>query len=118
MIVEDDASLRALYEKTLKLKGYAISGMARDGIEAVEIYKSLPKKPDIVLMDYRMPQKNGLQATKEILEVNPNAIIVFASADNDAKSEALSLGVKGFLNKPFTIRDLYDTLEMLVEEYF
>jgi len=66
-IVEDDSSLRMLYEKALSLKGYNVLDSARDGQEAVQMYNAFKDKPDIIIMDHRMPIKNGIKATKEIL---------------------------------------------------
>ena len=67
-IVEDDHSLRLLYEKALKLNGYNVVGSAKDGEEAINMYNRFSTKPDIILMDHRMPIKNGIEATKEIFQ--------------------------------------------------
>ena len=110
-IVEDDESLRNLYVKALKLKGYDIIGAATDGNEAVIKYKNFSNKPDIIIMDHRMPIKNGLEATKEILELDGSTKIIFASADKTIKDEAFSLGVCSFKEKPFTLERLCDNIE-------
>ena len=81
--MEDDHSLRLLYEKALSLNGYNVIGAAKDGEEAIEMYNSFKIKPEVIIMDHRMPIKDGIEATKEILEnSHPNKpIIIFASAD-------------------------------------
>ena len=113
LIVEDDHSLRLLYEKALSLKGYNVIGSAKDGEEAVKLYKDFKNKPDIILMDHRMPIKNGIEATKEILanssEVKPK--IIFASADKTIKEVALSLGAISFKDKPFTLEKLFNNIK-------
>ena len=78
--MEDDHSLRLLYEKALSLNGYNVIGAAKDGEEAIEMYKSFKQKPEVIIMDHRMPIKDGIEATKEILEnSHPNKpIIIFA----------------------------------------
>lgn len=111
--MEDDHSLRLLYEKALHLSGYNVIGSAKDGEEAVKMFKDFSKKPDIIIMDHRMPIKNGIQATKEILESsNKNKpIIIFASADKTIKETALSIGVRNFKDKPFTLERLFKNIE-------
>jgi len=112
-IVEDDHSLRLLYEKALKLNGYNIVGSAKDGEEAVNMYNHFLTKPDIILMDHRMPIKNGIEATKEILQnssdIKPK--IIFVSADRSIKETALSIGVISFKNKPFSLERLFNNIE-------
>jgi len=115
-IVEDDSSLRMLYEKALTLNGYNILGSARDGQEAVKMYYAFKDKPDIIIMDHRMPIKNGIEATKEILK-NPSKFrpkVIFASADNSIRELALEIGVKSFKNKPFTLQRLFDNIEKVI----
>jgi two-component system chemotaxis response regulator CheY len=87
-IVEDDKSIQILYKKFLDLYGFLIIGTANNGEEAVEMYRNFPNKPDIILMDHRMPVKDGLEATKEIMDLNGNTTIIFASADKSIKQEA------------------------------
>ncbi|MHA2233612.1 MAG: response regulator [Candidatus Hodarchaeales archaeon] len=62
--------------------------------------------PDIILMDYRMPKKDGLLVSKEILAIDPKSTIIFISADTSVKSQALSMGAVAFLEKPFSFREL------------
>jgi two-component system chemotaxis response regulator CheY len=84
---------------------------AFNGEEAVELYKKLNKRPDICLMDYRMPVKNGIEAAKEILEINKEAKIIFLTADKNVREEVLLLGIKKFLIKPFSLEILINTIE-------
>ncbi len=62
-------------------------------------------------MDYRMPVKDGIVATKGILEVNPEAKILFVSADESVKEEALAAGACGFKLKTFKIDELIEDIE-------
>ena len=116
LIVEDDHSLRLLYEKALSLYGYNVIGSAKDGEEAVSLYKDFKNKPDIILMDHRMPIKNGIEATKEILanssEIKPK--IIFASADKSIKEIALSIGAISFKDKPFTLESLFNNIKKAI----
>ncbi len=95
--------------------GYEIIAKARNGKRAVELYKNLPKTPDLVLMDHRMPIKTGLEATKEILEFDPKARVIIATADKEVQEEAEALNIHSFKVKPFSndrlIRNVKKALE-------
>lgn len=109
-IVDDEQFIIELYRDVLTLKSHTIAGIAYDGEEAIRKYKSFNEKPDIILMDHRMPVKNGVEATREILRLDPRAIIIFGSADVFAESEALAAGARAFLPKPFRIDELLEVV--------
>jgi len=67
LLVDDETFLHEIYSDFLQLHGHKVVGIAYNGEEAVALYRSLPKKPEIVIMDQRMPIKSGVDATKEIL---------------------------------------------------
>ncbi len=69
-LVEDELSVLKLYKLVLEVHGFNVIGMAKNGAEAVEMYKTFNKKPDIIIMDHRMPIKNGIEASREILQIN------------------------------------------------
>ncbi|MBD3197600.1 MAG: response regulator [Candidatus Lokiarchaeota archaeon] len=102
LIVEDELSLQELYELILSINGFKIVGKASNGYEAVEVYKSLSIKPDVVIMDHRMPIKTGLEATKEIMQIDPQARIIIATADEEIEKMARSMGIISFKSKPFS----------------
>jgi len=110
-IVEDDKTLRNVYQRAFNVNGYHVIATAKNGEEAVSMYKSFLDKPDIILMDHRMPIKNGLEASREILEMNGPSKIIFASADLSVRKEALSMGIKSFKDKPFTLERLFNNIE-------
>ena len=66
-IVDDDDSILKLYERFLEFKGFDVIDHAKNGIEAVNKYLMFKNKPDLIIMDYHMPFKNGIEATKEII---------------------------------------------------
>ncbi len=110
LIVEDDLAISRLYEQILETVGFQTIH-AYNGKEAVDLFISLLNKPDIILMDHRMPIKNGIDASKEILEMDNRTKIIFLSADASVKNEALSFGVIQFIKKPFSIKDLIQNIE-------
>ncbi len=115
-IVDDDQSLQRLYGLILKEAGFEIIGTAINGKIAVEKYKEFTEKPDVILMDHRMPIMNGLNAMIEILELEKETNIVFASADINIKEKALSLGACAFLDKPFKMQNLITTIKNIFEK--
>lgn len=101
MIVDDAAFMRMMIKDTLKKNGYDNLVEASDGEIAVSQYKA--EAPDLVIMDITMPNKDGLQALKEIKEFDSAAKIVMCSAMGQESMvvEAIKLGAKDFIVKPF-----------------
>jgi len=113
-LVDDDIPLRIVFEELLTINGFDVVAKASNGREAVEAFKKLEKKPDIILMDHRMPIMDGIAATKEILKINRSSKIIFASADQTVKDLALSIGASSFKIKPFTIKFLIENIKKIV----
>ncbi|MHA2180852.1 MAG: response regulator [Promethearchaeota archaeon] len=114
-IVDDDQSLQRLYILILEEAGFEIIDTAYNGKIAVEKFISLKEKPDIILMDHRMPIKNGLDAMTEILEIDIHGKVIFASADISIKQKALSSGACEFLDKPFNMNKLLQVIQKVVK---
>ena len=76
LIVDDAAFMRMMLKDILTKGGFEIAGEAADGVEAVAKYGEL--KPDLVTLDITMPNKDGIQALKEIKAADPNATCVCA----------------------------------------
>ena len=87
---------------------------ANNGEKAVNMFKSFSEKPNIILMDHRMPIKNGIDAAKEILTIDNNAKIVFVSADISVKNKALSIGAIKFIKKPFSQEYLIKSIKTIL----
>ena len=97
--------------------GFEIAGIASNGLEAITMFKSFSNKPKVILMDQRMPEMSGIEATKKILQVDNRVKIIFLSADNSVKEEAISLGAFLFIDKIFTINELIDAINRAIESY-
>lgn len=113
LIVEDDFAIALLYEKILETMGVQTISV-NNGKEAVDLYISLSDKPDIILMDHRMPIKNGIEALKEILEIDNQSKIIFLSADSSLENDVLSIGAKKFIKKPFSIKELIKSIKKIL----
>ncbi len=113
-LVDDEKFIVDLYRDILEANGHTVIGVASDGEEAVRKYKDMKEKPVIIIMDQRMPVKDGVSATQEILKINPAATIFFGSADLHIEKEARAAGAKGFLLKPFRIEELLSAIKETV----
>jgi two-component system chemotaxis response regulator CheY len=113
-IVDDEVFIQDLYQAMLPAAGHEIIDSAFNGQEAVEKFRALPQKPDLTIMDHRMPIKNGLDATKEILAVDPTAKILVISADATVQPKYEGSGAKGFLEKPFTMDLLFSAITVTI----
>lgn len=106
LIVDDAIFMRRMLKDIFTDSEYEVVGEAKDGVEAVEKYKEL--KPDLVTMDIVMPFKSGIEATKEILAIDPSATIVMFSAlsQRSLVMEAIDAGATDFVEKPFEAEDV------------
>lgn len=94
-------------------EGWEVCGEAIDGRDAVEKAKQL--KPDVVVLDVGMPNLNGLDATRQLVQYDPNfKVIVLTITDSDQViREALDAGARGFVLKSDAARDLVSAVEAL-----
>ncbi len=101
LIVDDAAFMRMMIKDILTKNGFEVVGEAENGVQAVEKYDEL--SPDIVTMDITMPEKDGIEALKEIKGKDPNANILMCSAMGQQSMviEAIQAGAKDFIVKPF-----------------
>ncbi|HTF10556.1 MAG TPA: response regulator transcription factor [Asanoa sp.] len=102
LIVDDQELIRTGFRLILNARGVEVVGEATDGAEAVTAARRL--RPDVVLMDIRMPAMNGLEATRLILEADPRCrVLMLTTFDLDRYVyAALALGASGFLLKDVT----------------
>jgi two-component system, chemotaxis family, chemotaxis protein CheY len=101
LIVDDEAFFRGLLSDMLKQNGYSVIAEAANGEEAVAKFREL--SPALVMMDIYMPGKGGIEATREIISIDPSAKILICSGtgfDEDLDA-ALKAGAKGAVYKPF-----------------
>lgn len=100
LIADDTAFFRTVMREILEKGGFEVAGEAVNGAEAVDKARSL--LPDIVILDVVMPEKNGLDAAREILRLKlPVKIVMCTSLKDDPTIEqAMDLGACGHITKP------------------
>ena len=101
LVVDDTLFMRTLLKNILFSGNHDIVGEGEDGEDAVQKYTSL--KPDLVTMDIVMPKKNGIEALKEIVAINPGAKVIMCTAVGQEQMVKLAIktGAKGYIVKPF-----------------
>ncbi|MCF6411668.1 response regulator [Pseudalkalibacillus salsuginis] len=115
LVVDDTSFMRKMATDCLKQYGHIVAGEAVNGKEAVQKYKAI--QPQVVMMDLTMPEMNGIEAIKEILKFDAEAIILVCSASNqkDMIKEALDAGAIGYLMKPFKPDYMSEIIKKYVE---
>ncbi len=109
-IVDDEEELCSLLAMLVKSLGYHAACVAFDGDEIVQLVLDDSIHPDLILMDYRMPTMNGMQAAERILRAKPEMKIIIATADDSVRQDATSAGLF-FIQKPFSTSALAKTIE-------
>lgn len=99
LLCDDSAFVLNLFETRLKAQGFEIVGKARDGEEGVQAYKA--QRPDLMLLDITMPNKDGRTALKEIMSFDPRAKVLMISAilSDEIKADCLRMGAMGYVSK-------------------
>lgn len=113
LIVDDTVFMRMSLKMMLENNGFEVVGEAENGKVGVRKYKEL--KPDIVTMDITMPEMTGIEALKEIRNLDPKAKVIMVSAlgQEPMVKEAVLNGAKTFIVKPFKEEHLIQTLSKI-----
>jgi len=116
LIAEDEALIRLDLAEMLREEGYQVVGEAGDGQEAVELAESL--RPDLVIMDVKMPRRDGIDAAAEIAakRIAP-VVLLTAFSQRDLVEKARDAGAMAYLVKPFSISDLVPAIEVALSRF-
>lgn len=116
LIAEDEALIRLDLAEMLGEEGFEVVGEAADGEEAVTLATSL--RPDLVIMDVKMPKKDGIDAAAEIVseQIAP-VVMLTAFSQRDLIERARDAGAMAYLVKPFNQADLLPAIELAVARY-
>lgn len=115
MIVDDQAGVRRLLYEAFVEEGYRVE-MAASGPEAIQ--KVLYKKPDVILLDNKMPVMSGLETAQEIRKLNYDVPIVLMTAygELDIAARAKKLGITHYIDKPFDLNEVRQLVKALLIE--
>lgn len=107
LLVDDDDAVIEGCREMLEKMGYIVS-IAKNGREAIEIYKKSPEKIDLLILDIIMPAMDGGKTYNRLKEINPDIKVLLTSGHsiNGQATEILERGCDGFIQKPFNIKDL------------
>ncbi len=117
LLVEDEEYLLDLVHLMLESKGYKVH-CAKDGVEALELYKLHKREIDLVFSDMGLPGLTGIDEFGKLKEINPNVKVIFASGSFEPgiKLELLKAGVKGFIQKPYMTDEILQILRKVLNE--
>ncbi|MBI5937840.1 MAG: response regulator [Betaproteobacteria bacterium] len=116
VIVDDDAMMRSLLRVILRTEGWAVTGEAANGEQAIEQCKS--QRPDVVCLDVMMPGMSGLAVLAVLRREVPASRVVMITSDASMNTvrEALGNGASGFIVKPFNAKRVTDALEQAMKQ--
>ena len=116
LIAEDEALIRLDLAEMLSEEGFEVVGQAVDGEQAVAMATEL--RPDLVILDVKMPRKDGIDAAGEIVadQIAP-VVILTAFSQRDLIERARDAGAMAYLVKPFSKADLLPAIELAVARY-
>jgi AmiR/NasT family two-component response regulator len=110
LLAEDETIIRLDLKETLERAGFEVCAEARDGQEAVDLASA--EKPDLALLDVKMPRLDGIEAARRILAERPIPIVMLtAYGQEDLVARAVEAGVFGYLVKPFRESDLMPAIQ-------
>lgn len=114
LIVDDAAFMRMMIKDILTKNNYEVAGEAANGQEAVEKYKEL--RPDLVTMDITMPEMDGIEALRNIKQIDADAKVIMCSAMGQQAMviDAIQSGAKDFIVKPFQADRVIEAIQKVL----
>ncbi|MEU3472485.1 response regulator [Rhodococcus sp. 05-340-1] len=116
VVAEDESLIRLDLVEMLREEGYDVVGEAADGQQAVELAVEL--RPDLVIMDVKMPRRDGIDAASEIAEKRIAPVVILtAFSQRELVEKARDAGAMAYLVKPFTKADLMPAVELAASRF-
>ncbi|MCK5126887.1 MAG: response regulator [candidate division Zixibacteria bacterium] len=112
LVVDDELIIRDLLFRSLSQNDYRVI-LARDGFEAIDIYKAQTEKIDVVILDLQMPKMNGIEVLKKLRTINPNVSVILSSGYVELLNRELAGEFEDIeiLVKPYLITELYKAVQ-------
>lgn len=116
LIADDESIIRMGLRVMLRDLGYEVAGLARDGVEALDMARE--QRPDLAILDIKMPRMDGLEAAEAITRQRPIPIIILtAFSDREYVERAKSTAVHAYLIKPLREEKLMPTIELALARF-
>ena len=114
LVAEDETLIRLDLVEMLTEAGYEVVAQATNGIEAIKFAEEL--KPDLSILDVKMPELDGISAAEKIINISP-VLMLTAFSQKELVERARDAGVMAYVVKPFTISDLVPAIEIASSRY-
>ena len=114
VVAEDEALIRMDLVEMLTESGYEVVGQASNGQEAIALVQEL--KPDLAILDVKMPVLDGISAAEEIIHIAP-VLMLTAFSQKELIERARDAGVMAYVVKPFSITDLVPAMEIAMSRH-
>lgn len=114
LVAEDETLIRMDLVEMLREAGYDVVGEATNGQEAIELAENL--RPDIAILDVKMPVLDGISAAEKIIDIAP-VLMLTAFNQRDLVERARDAGAMAYVVKPFTINDLVPSIEIAISRH-
>ena len=114
LVAEDEALIRLDLVEMLTEAGYEVVAQATNGLEAIALAKEF--KPDLAILDVKMPELDGISAAQEIIEISP-VLMLTAFSQRELVERARDAGVMAYVVKPFSINDLTPAIEIAMSRH-
>ena len=114
LVAEDEALIRLDLVEMLTEAGYEVVAQATNGVEAIALAKEF--KPDLAILDVKMPELDGISAAQEIIEICP-VLMLTAFSQKELVERARDAGVMAYVVKPFSINDLTPAIEIAMSRH-
>jgi AmiR/NasT family two-component response regulator len=115
LVAEDEAIIRLDIVETLREAGFDVVAEAGDGLAAVELAKA--HKPDIIVMDIKMPNMDGIEAAEQIRELKIPVVLLTAFSQRELVERASEAGAMAYVVKPFSPSDLLPAVEIALSRH-
>lgn len=114
LIVDDEPNVVWFISKVVHPMGYETVA-AGTGTEAVRYVQEFGDKIDLVLLDLRMPEMDGISVLKSIRRFRKNLPVIILTALHDKREECEALGIEAFIRKPYSLENLYEKIEQVID---
>ncbi len=114
LVAEDEALIRLDLVEMLTEAGYEVVAQATNGLEAIALAKEF--KPDLAILDVKMPELDGISAAQEIIEISP-VLMLTAFSQKELVERARDAGVMAYVVKPFSVNDLTPAIEIAMSRH-